>query len=101
MNIPNYYRIHKNTMFIQTYNIINCNTKNMLNTILTNDRNINLKAQNKCSSFNDEEKPSFINKKSYETQMRHDYNKLDRGITLAPNIFTFKKLLKKEYDMKP
>ena len=64
-----------------------------MNYILTKNRNINLFAKNKCSSFNDEEIPNYLSKLTFESQMRNKYNKLPRGITLAPTKHQFKKWL--------
>ena len=98
LNIPNFYRIYYDSAYIQTYKYLNDKT-NAMNYILTKNRNINLLAQNKCSSFNPDKTPSYITKLSFESIMRKKYNLLPREITLSPNIKLFKKWIKRHQDM--
>ena len=71
----------------------------MMNFILMKNRNLNLLAQGKCSSFNPDEIPTMIQKASFEYKMRDKYNHLPRGITLAPTIMNFKKWIHKYQEM--
>ena len=100
LRIPSYYRIFFHTSYKQTFKFINHDKTNMMNHILTKDRNIRLLAQGKCGSFNEEEIPSQISRLSFESIMRIKYNNLPRGITLSPNIEVFSKWLLKYHDMK-
>ena len=95
MGIPTFYRLYFNSCYIQTYKILNINRKNMMNCLLTKNRNQNLTSQNKFSTFLDNEMPSAITKISFEYLMREKYNKLPREITLSQTLNNFKKWLKK------
>ena len=93
LKIPSFYKIFYNSCYSQTYNFLNTNTNNMMNFILTKNININLLSQNKCSSFNNDEFPSYLSKLSFEHLMRDKYNKLPRGLTLSTSKPQFKKWL--------
>ena len=93
LKIPTFYKIYYNSCYNQTFNFLNYNTNNMMNFILTNNININLLFQNKCSSFNNNEYPSYLSKLSFEHLMRDKYNKLPGGLTLSPTKLQFKKWL--------
>ena len=90
LKIPSFYRLHFDTCYKQTYKYINVDTMNMMNHILTKNRNINLFAQNKGNYFDQDEKPNYLSQQSFKNLMRKKYNAIPREITLSLNIF-FKK----------
>ena len=93
MGIPTFYQMYNNACFKQMYKILNVNTNNMLNNILTKNRNINMLSQNKCNTFFTNDKPSLHTRKSFEHIFRDKFNKLPRGLTLAPSVSNFSKWL--------
>ena len=81
-------------MYLQMYTILNYYVNNMQKYLLTNDRNMVMIAQNKFPTFNTEQLPTRFTRKLFEHQMRSEYNKLNKGITLNPDIETFNKWIK-------
>ena len=99
MNIPSYFQLFEDSCNKQIFNILNYDRNNMSYFILTQDRNINLFSQNKCSSFDNNSNSSYIYKQQFTKHARKKYNSLNRGITLSPNKPSFKKWLFKSHHM--
>ena len=99
MNVPNYFQLYNDSILKIVYNFVNNDKSNMISHILTKNRSIKMFAQNKCTTFDSTLNATYVNKQSFTEQARNRYNKINRGLSLCPNKYLFKKWLYKSHTM--
>ena len=91
--ILDYFQLHSNACFKQTFSLLNNNDKNFASSLLAEARTIRNVSQNKCGPLIGDIGWTLFSQNTYLYRMKTQYNKLPRQLTLSPNFKLFKKWL--------
>ena len=89
--ILNYFQIHQNTCYKQTFSMLSNKDNNFATALLSQGRNIRNTSQNKCGPLSKNIGWTLLSQNTFIYRMKLLYNRLPMQITLSPDFASFKK----------